>query len=714
MRTHGHLALRPTLRPRAAIRVGESGQPAAHPATATDMSRRARRDLLAVTWLPAIILVAITYLVLQAPDTLAVHYTTLCIAFAVGAVLALVMVLHRLGRPACPLAQRRLIVIGLGAAGGLLVPLALLLRAPSAALTATIASALAVACIFPLACTYAARTPDLFELNAMLRRTLTYSVVVASMGLAELTLLFALDTGTSHASVLLDGVQIALGNLILLLAVPPLHERLARAMKHRLTPQPYSPRQQLARLSDALGGAQTVEGVQRALADVLRHTVDPTHHHLYVEDQRGNFRPVGGADTGSSARTLPKGIAEQMHQACSVYRYRSDDGRSAATTALWTPLGADTVIPIFTGGITHAVLVLGGKRSGKSYHADDFAFLRAAAGQVALGLTNARAFRQLRQLNTTLERTVDERTAAERTANADLQSANADLERSIAELRQAYSQLEQNHACLLRADRLATLGRLTAGIAHEVNTPLSAVQNALKILSDLGQEYATSIDDPAVAPSDHQDIAAEIITTARAAAEWADKAARFIRGTKAHGRTAPDTLTEPFAVAEVVDEARTLLIHRLRVAGCTLECTEERPGISVVGDRSAFAQVVINLITNALDAYEDARLTNVRILVSIDQSADAVSIEVRDWAGGIPLQVLPRIFEELFTTKSAGRGTGLGLWISRTIVEKEFGGMLDVMSVPGEGSCFLASIPAAPRAVQTGRDHSTPSRQHAA
>jgi signal transduction histidine kinase len=608
-------------------------------------------------------------------------------------VIALIVVTCQVGRPRYPLVRRRLTVVGLAAVAGLVLPLALLTHASSMDQITTLTAALTLAAIFPLTCTFVARTYDLFELDLIMRRALSYGVLVVGMALAGRTLFRALDGGSSPL-LFRDAAEIAFGNLLLVLLVPPLHARIAAAIKRSLTRHTYSSRRELARFGDALGGAQTIEGVRRVLSDTLSHTINPLQHHLYLEDKRGYVTALKASVDGAAAPPLPKGIVDEMRRGNIVYRYRWDDGRCKETAPLWAALEADTLVPIFTGGVLHGVLALGAKRSGTCYHAEDLAFLRAAAAQAALGLTNARAFAQLRQMNATLERTIDERTAAERAANVELQTTNGDLARSLDELRHAYSQLEQNHECLLRADRLATLGRLTAGIAHEVNTPLSAVQNALRVLHELGEEYAASIDDPSVEPGDHRDIATEIVTTARSAAEWAEKAARFIRGTKAHARTARDTVSEPFVVSDSVDEVRTLLIHRLRVAGCTLECHEQRPGITVVGDRSAFAQVLINIISNALDAYEDAGKTGVRILVSISESGQTCTIEVRDWAGGIPLQVLPRIFEELFTTKGAGRGTGLGLWISRTIVEKEFGGQLDVMSSLGEGSCFIATLPA--------------------
>lgn len=699
MRTRGELTLRPSERLSAPVAApGRDGRERA----ASGKTRPPSRGLFAASWLPSVIVLALIEMALRAPAALAAHHRILHILFGAGALVAAALVLCQIGHPSYPLVRRRLVLIGLGALFGLALPVELLGRSTMTDPNATLGAALALTCLFPLASAYAARTSDLFDLDRALQRLLTYSIVVAGIGLAQLTILLTLDHrwSTLLAS---DAVHVAIGNLVLLLMVPPLHEHVAKFIARHVTPQGYNHRRQLARLSDALGGAQSMEGVRRALADSLSQSINPSHYHFYIEDKRGQLMPFPAAPT-TAVPPLSKLIIDEMRRGRIAYRNRWDDGRSPTTIALWASLGSDVFVPIFAGGMPHAVLALGSKRGGASYHAEDMAFLQAAAALVALAVTNVRAFAQLREMNTTLERTVDERTAAERAANTELQTSNGDLARSLEELRGAYSQLEQNHACLLRADRLATLGRLTAGIAHEVNTPLSAVQNALRVLRELGEEYAASIDDAAVRPADHHDIAREIVATAGSAAEWADKAARFIRGTKAHGRTARDTVAEPFLASDMVDEARTMLVHRLRVAGCTLECDAQRPGIMILGDRSAFSQVLINLISNALDAYEDGRITNGRIVVAISQPADTVTVEVRDWAGGIPLQVLPRIFEELFTTKNAGRGTGLGLWISRTIIEKEFGGQLDVMSIPGEGSRFIATMPA-PTAVPLAPPH---------
>jgi C4-dicarboxylate-specific signal transduction histidine kinase len=349
-----------------------------------------------------------------------------------------------------------------------------------------------------------------------------------------------------------------------------------------------------------------------------------------------------------------------------------------------------------SGSFVIAAMALGAKSSGRSYSEQDALFLAAAASQVAMAISNARAFSQLADMNVKLEDQVRERTG-------ELEVANRDLNSSYVAMRSAFQQLEQSQTSLMRADRLATLGRLTAGIAHEVNTPLGAVLNALKILSDLGQEYRDSIDDPDVSADDHREIAREIASTADAAAGWARKAAAFISKVKMHGREPRPALRERFTVAAVVEETRALLAQRLRVECCALLFRATPADVALYGDPARLGQVLVNLVANALDAYEDGGSRENRIEVSAESGPDGARIRVQDWAGGIPPEVCARIFDELYTTKDPGRGTGLGLWIARNLVEESFGGTLTVESTVGFGSCFMIAVP--PEALEPALPH---------
>jgi C4-dicarboxylate-specific signal transduction histidine kinase len=262
------------------------------------------------------------------------------------------------------------------------------------------------------------------------------------------------------------------------------------------------------------------------------------------------------------------------------------------------------------------------------------------------------------------------------------------------DLRDAYHQLERSQTSLLRADRLATLGRLAAGIAHEVNTPLGAVHNSLRVTTDLAREYADSIDDPSVTKDDHRAIANELIGAAEQASGWARKAASFIAKVKLHSREGASDEQVVFDVADVITETEALLAHRLRSAVCRVQSRID-DGATLRGIPSRLGQVLVNLVGNAIDAYEEQGVADGVIAIDVARMADAVVCTVADRAGGIPPDVLPRIFDELFTTKEPGRGTGLGLWIARQLVEETFGGTLTVASKIREGTCFTLTLPPA-------------------
>lgn len=133
-------------------------------------------------------------------------------------------------------------------------------------------------------------------------------------------------------------------------------------------------------------------------------------------------------------------------------------------------------------------------------------------------------------------------------------------------------------------------------------------------------------------------------------------------------------------------------MHRMRSAGCDVAVTVD-PTLVLVGEQGRLGQVLVNLVGNAIDAYEDHALRDGRIEIRAERVGDNAVVTVRDDAGGIPDDVLPRIFDELYTTKEPGRGTGLGLWIARTLVEEQFGGTLTVGTEVGVGSCFTLTLP---------------------
>jgi signal transduction histidine kinase len=239
---------------------------------------------------------------------------------------------------------------------------------------------------------------------------------------------------------------------------------------------------------------------------------------------------------------------------------------------------------------------------------------------------------------------------------------------------------------------MAALGRLTAGIAHEVNTPLGASLNSLKLMEELVDEYRSSIGDDSVEVKDHQEIASELGQLVGNVFKWTTKAAGYIRSIKAHTRAADTVEERSFEVGQLIEDTRLLLAHRLRLSACSVsvDCPH---GVMLYGDPGRLGQVLTNLLTNAIDAYEGYGTAAGIIRVIVTPAPEHVEIAVEDEGSGIEPEHLERVFEELFTTKPAGKGTGLGLPISRDIMTDCFSGRIDVASTPGKGSRFTLWIP---------------------
>ncbi len=353
---------------------------------------------------------------------------------------------------------------------------------------------------------------------------------------------------------------------------------------------------------------------------------------------------------------------------------------------LLTASHAQLAVSLVLKGELLGLIILGQKESGGFFTADDSEFLATLANQSVLSISNARAYQAIQEFNAALEQKVDERTQ-------ELAHTNGELQASLQQLEQAYRDLQHSQENLVRAEKMAALGRLTAGIAHEMNTPLGASLTSLKLLQDLVVEYRASINNPIVNAGDHRDIAAEMYRLVRATRQWVDKAAAPIHSLKTHTRDLQRDESRSFSLMQVVDDTGLLLAHRLRLSRCTLlvTCTAADPVL--YGDPGKLGQVLTNLIANAIDSYVGVPGGSGEVFVHIAEVAGGLEVRVRDCGSGIPAEHLERIFDDFFSTKPLGAGTGLGLPISRTILTNFFAGDLSVTSTPGQGSEFVVRLP---------------------
>jgi nitrogen-specific signal transduction histidine kinase/CheY-like chemotaxis protein len=225
------------------------------------------------------------------------------------------------------------------------------------------------------------------------------------------------------------------------------------------------------------------------------------------------------------------------------------------------------------------------------------------------------------------------------------------------------------------SQRMAGLGRLAAGVAHEINNPLSSVIANLAWISD-----------ELPAPS------RELAQALAEARDGAKRVAEVVRGLKSFSRPGP-AQRGPVDVRRELDAALRLAHHELRHRAVVEVRIGELP--AVVAEAHELAQVFLNLLVNAAQAIPEGRAEEHRVEVDARTDAEGwAAVSIRDTGVGIPPDVLGRIFEPFFTTKPLGVGTGLGLAISHGIVT-EAGGRLEVESRVGHGSTFRVLLPPA-------------------
>jgi two-component system, NtrC family, sensor kinase len=279
--------------------------------------------------------------------------------------------------------------------------------------------------------------------------------------------------------------------------------------------------------------------------------------------------------------------------------------------------------------------------------------------------------------NETLEKQVQERTAS---------------------LNQSMENLKSTQSQLIQSEKMASLGELTAGIAHEIQNPLNFVNNFSEVSNELIDEMKTEF-----TKGDTEEgfaIADDIKQNLEKILHHGKRADAIVKGMLQHSSSGSGK-KESTDINKLADEHLRLAYHGLRAKDKSFNATMKTDFDESIGNINIIPQdigrVILNLITNAFYVVDEKKKSGLEhyeptVSVSTKKMNDKVEIKVTDNGNGIPQKVLDKIFQPFFTTKPTGQGTGLGLSLSYDIV-KAHGGELKVETMEGEGSTFIIQIP---------------------
>ena len=258
--------------------------------------------------------------------------------------------------------------------------------------------------------------------------------------------------------------------------------------------------------------------------------------------------------------------------------------------------------------------------------------------------------------------------------------------------REAEESLRKMQSQLMVSDRMASVGTLAAGVAHEINNPLAAVIANLDYVSDSLARMVAG--DPASRREGGGDawILEEVKSPLDDAREAAERVRFIVRDLKIFSRSPSEEPRRTVEVKAIMESSLRMAWNEIRHRARLVKSYGEVPGVKA--NEARLGQVFLNLVVNAAQAMPEGRAENNEIHVTTRFDGERAIIEVSDTGAGIPPGIIDRIFDAFFTTKAVGVGTGLGLAICHRIVT-DMGGELTVESVVGKGTTFRVSLPVA-------------------
>ena len=251
--------------------------------------------------------------------------------------------------------------------------------------------------------------------------------------------------------------------------------------------------------------------------------------------------------------------------------------------------------------------------------------------------------------------------------------------------------IQNNQKILMERERLASLGQLIGGIAHNLKTPIMSISGAAEGLTDLIKEYKTSVGDQEVTVEDHHEIAKDMSEWVQKIRDYTEYMSDVITAVKGQAVTMSDEQAVSFTLDELVKRVDILMKHELKNALVSLNVQMKiDPETVLKGNINSLVQVINNMISNAIQAYHSEPDHEINLVIT--EVENKVMISIQDFAGGLPEEVQKKLFKEMITTKGKN-GTGLGLFMSYSTIRAHFSGNIHFETEKGTGTIFHIVLP---------------------
>ena len=252
-------------------------------------------------------------------------------------------------------------------------------------------------------------------------------------------------------------------------------------------------------------------------------------------------------------------------------------------------------------------------------------------------------------------------------------------------------EIKSNEQTLMEKERLASLGELIGGIAHNMKTPIMSTAGAAEGLTELITEYRASIDNPQVTAEDHKEIAADMLEWVTKIKSYNSYMSDIITAVKGQASQLASSESDTFTLYDLSKRVEILIKHEIKkallVLNTQIKCD---PSIVLNGDINSLIQVINNLISNSVYAYQGKPDQEINFI--IDTDGENVIIQVEDFGMGMNEETKSKLFKQMYTTKGKN-GTGLGLYMSYSTIRGKFNGSMTFESEEGKGTTFIITIP---------------------